>query len=172
MDRGAWRLQSMGLQRLGHDWAADTYTFRFLLAWGCEVAFLGGVGLADQGRGSHSSPSLCSSQAVLGDDSLPSIRKRYKRWDQHSSQPARRHLGHSSSLRSESLDHSGPAHPWSQLDGETDLEFWNWFLPSATLFKKKKNKNKKLCPPWVLRMIFLLSLVKLTKVQMLKRLMK
>ena len=27
MNRGAWRLQSLGWQRVGHDWATSTFTF-------------------------------------------------------------------------------------------------------------------------------------------------
>ena len=31
MDRGAWRAESMGLQRVGHDWAINTVTFNVKL---------------------------------------------------------------------------------------------------------------------------------------------
>ena len=31
MDRGAWWLQSMGSQRVGHDWATNTFTFIFII---------------------------------------------------------------------------------------------------------------------------------------------
>ena len=33
MDRGAWQLQSMGLQRVGHDWATLWLSFRYQKNW-------------------------------------------------------------------------------------------------------------------------------------------
>ena len=33
MDWGAWRLQSMGSQRVGHDWATNTFTTQGLVLW-------------------------------------------------------------------------------------------------------------------------------------------
>ena len=48
MERGAWWLQSMGLQRVGHDWGSNTFTFNRLPQHGWKWTFLISLGLLSQ----------------------------------------------------------------------------------------------------------------------------